>query len=411
MKILFINKYDITGGAGIIATRLQKSLQKQFQAECGAIVGIKNSNEKNVFCSRHNSAEIFVERGLNYLLNRLGIQYYWLPISTPEIRKRTLEFDPDIISLHNIHGGYFDTSLIVELSRIAPVVWTLHDMWAFTGNAAHTFEDTSWKEMKAGPGERHQFPQIGLPTGSWLLKRKKKIYRNSNLTIITPSEWLHNLASSSPVFTTKRVVHIPNGLDLSLFKPTKEASRALLNIPADAKVLMFTAEKLAGNEYKGGEDLIEILRQINSYSTETIYLLIVGKGNLQQLSELQNFDIHALGYVNDEHIMARCFSASDLFIYPTKADTLPNALIESIACSTPAVTYDIGGCGEIIKNEQNGYVLPPFNTRLFAERVIYVLQNAACQRRLSTRARTFAEERFSIESMSDAYYSLFKELV
>jgi len=411
MKILFINKYDITGGAGIIATRLQKALQKQFQAECGAIVGIKYSNEKNVFCSRRNSAEMFVERGLNYLLNRLGIQYCWLPISTPEIRKRTLEFDPDIISLHNIHGGYFDTSLLVELSRIAPIVWTLHDMWAFTGNVAHTFEDTSWKEMNAGPGERHQFPQIGLPTGFWLLKRKKKIYRNSNLTIVTPSKWLYNLASSSPVFTTKRIVHIPNGLDLSLFKPTKEASRALLNIPADAKVLMFTAEKLAGNEYKGGEDLIEILWQINDRSTEKIHLLIVGKGNLQQLSKLQNFDIHTLGYVNDEHTMARCFSASDLFIYPTKADTLPNALIESIACGTPAVTYDIGGCGEIIKNEQNGYVLPPFDTRLFAERVIYVLQDTERQRRLSTQARIFAEERFSIESMSGAYYSLFKELV
>jgi len=411
MKILFINKYDTTGGAAIIATRLQKALQKQFQAECEAIVAVKNSGEKNVFCSRHNSFEIFIERGLNYFLNRIGIQYCWLPISTPEIRKRAHEFNPDIISLHNIHGGYFDTSLLIELSRIAPIVWTLHDMWAFTGNAAHTFGDTSWKEMNAGPGERRQFPQIGLPTGSWLLKRKKVIYRNSNLTIVTPSEWLYHLASSSPVFTTKRIVHIPNGLDLSLFRPTKEASRAKLNIPADAKVLMFTAEKLAGNDYKGGEDLIEILRQINNRSTKTIHLLIVGKGNLRQLNELQNFDIHALGYVNDEHRMTQLFSASDLFIYPTKADTLPNALIESIACGTPAVTYDIGGCGEIIKNGQNGYVVPPFDTRLFAERIIYLLQDAECQHRLSIQARTFAEERFSIESMSDAYYSLFKELV
>ena len=411
MKVLFINKYDITGGAGIVATRLQHSLQKIFRIECRSIVGVKHSDEQNVFCSRKSTFKGIVERGLNIILNQMGIQYWWLPLSTPEIRKRTIDFSPDVISLHNIHGGYFDTSLLIELSRIAPIVWTLHDMWAFTGNAAHTFGDTAWRQMKACHGERHRFPRIGLPTGSWLLRRKKNIYQNSRLTIVTPSQWLFSQASTAPVFMSKEIVRIPNGIDLALFRPQKEEARRVLNIPQNASVLLFTAEKLTGNEYKGGERLIDILRIVNNKVTTKVHLLVVGKGNIRQLNEFKNLTVHAAGYIHDEKMMAHCYSASDLFVYPTQADTLPNALIESIACGTPAITNDIGGCGEIIKNGYNGYLVPPDATQLFAEHILTMIQDFENRQKYSIQTRSFAKKHFSLKSMAKAYYSLFEKVI
>lgn len=411
MKILFVNKYDTTGGAGIVATRLHRALEEEFQTEDRFIVGVKHSEDRNVYCSRRNAAGGVLERGLNYLLNRLGIQYCWLPISTPEIRKRTIEFDPDVISLHNLHGGYFDTSLLVELSKVAPLVWTLHDMWAFTGNAAHTFGDESWKELKAGLGEHRRFPTIGLPTGTLLLKRKKQIYQNADLTIVTPSRWLKALAQQAPVFQSKRIVHIANGVDVRVFHPHRSEARAVLQIPSGAVVLMFAAEKLEKSEFKGGHDLVEILQHIHSHSLRTIHLLILGQGSIRELQDLEKFVVHQMGYVDNEQTVAHCFAAADLLIYPTKADTLPNALIESIASGTPAIAFDVGGCGEIIHNDYNGQLITSFDTRLFAERTIALINDADRLRNYAVEARSFAEHSFSLPSMARAYYSLFKEVI
>ncbi len=86
--------------------------------------------------------------------------------------RHTQAYQPDVISLHNIHGGYFDATLLPRLSAIAPIVWTLHDMWAITGNAAHTFGDTSWKSGMAGKGEHKRAPAMGLPTGNYLYKKE-----------------------------------------------------------------------------------------------------------------------------------------------------------------------------------------------------------------------------------------------
>jgi hypothetical protein len=91
------------------------------------------------------------------------------------------------------------------------------------------------------------YPAIGFNTGQWLLKRKKKIYQRSRLTIVCPSKWLFNLAEQSPVFQGKRVQHINNGVDLNVFRPhDKTTARARLGVPDADRVIMFSAEHLNG---------------------------------------------------------------------------------------------------------------------------------------------------------------------
>lgn len=410
MKILFVNKYDTTGGAGIVAHRLHQELEQTFSTENSFIVGIKRSNNPRVFCSRNNLVETFIERGLNVVLNLAGLQYVYFPFSTSSILRKARELKPDVISLHNIHGGYFETSLLIELSRIAPIVWTLHDMWAFTGNAAHTFGNDSWRVMKAGPDERRSFPQIGLPTGSWLLKRKKDIYQRSDLTVVTPSQWLRTLAQQAPVFESKKIVSISNGIDLGVFHPSGALSREQFHLPQHAKVLMFTAEKMK-NEFKGGKSLLTVLQRINDLTEEPIHVLIVGQGKMKEVEALKKLVVRNAGYIADELSMARYFSAADVFIYPTRADTLPNALIESIACGTPCVTFDIGGCTEVIRHNFNGYVTQPFDAEAFARHTIALLKNPLKKKYFSQNARRSAEEKFSLASMARKYFELFTEVV
>jgi len=412
LKILFINISDIIGGAAIAARRLGKGLEKYHSTENIFVVRTKKTTEENVFATRRNQFEQVSERWFNIASNLLGLQYQYLPFSPKVILQKTLEFKPDVISLHNTIGGYFSTSLLIELSKIAPVVWTLHDMWAFTGNAAYTFGDTSWKEMKNSKSNTHTFPFIGINTGGMLLRQKKRIYSKSDLTIVTPSDWLCSLAKESPVFEGKDVHHIFNGIDLELFSPKPKAGiRKKLNIPPEAKVIMFSAEKLKNNARKGLGDLMKILRVINGRTDSKVHLLMLGEGMPEGLEEFNNFYVHPTGYVQDEAKMAEYLSCSDVFVFPSRADNLPNVLVESIASGTPAVTFDIGGCGEIIKNDVSGCLIEPFNIEKFAEETLRLLSSDEKLKELSLSSRKFAEGNFSLKSMSDNYYRLFERKI
>lgn len=412
MKTLFINKYDIFGGAAKAAFRLNLGLRKYLNYENYFLVGIKKSNLDYVFETRKSGFENFVERGINLVSNKLGLQYKWFPFSTSRIVSIVDELRPNIISLHNIHGGYFKTSLIKELSRYAPIVWTLHDMWAFTANAAYTLGDDSWKSLKAGQNEKKYFPQIGLNTGRWLLKSKKNFYEDSNLTIICPSRWLYSLAKQSPVFSKNRILTIANGIDLEIFRPhDMQKSRNELNIPLDAKVISFVAEKIYQSQFKGGRNLISILEGLNSNVNDKIHVIIIGQGSNIELLKFTKLIIYSTGYIDSDELISKYLSASNIFIFPTLADNLPNTLIEACACGTPCITFDIGGCGEIVENDYNGFLIEPFNVQKFVEKTLLLLGNLEKQKLFSTNCIIKATINFSIKKMSERYNELFQELL
>ena len=412
MKILFINKNEITGGAGIAAYRLHCGLQDYYSTDNYFIVGSKKTENEKVFLSRKKGWQTFFERGTNYFMNRIGRQYSFFPFSSSNILRYAKEIKPDVISLHNILGGYFKTSLLIELSEIAPIIWTIHDMWAMTGNAAHAFGDESFLEMKAFKGERKHYPSIGINNGNKLLQRKKEIYSKANFSVVCPSEWLAAYARRSPVFEGKQVSQIFNGVDLNTFcVKDKAALRKKYYISEDAKVIIFSAENLKFSEFKGGKSLIRILESINSLSPFDIQLIVIGKGNLQNLTHLEHFNIIQTGYIQSEEKMADYLCLSDVLLYPTKADNLPNVLIESIACGTPAVTNDIGGCKEIIKDNFNGFIIDQNDDIAAAKKVIDLLSDQTLLSQFSSNARKYAVEHFDIKTMTDKYYHLFNDVL
>lgn len=418
MKVLFINFKDIEGGAAVAAYRLSKGLEVYHHTENYFIVAKKSSSDANIFPTLHkesetlNEIQVFIEFIVNRLTGKLGLQYQYFPFSTRFILKKTRELMPDIISLHNTHGGYFKTSLIKKLSKIAPITWTLHDMWSFTANAVHTFGDESWKHMRSGKGEKKIYPHIGIDTGKWLLKKKRVIYKKSDIYIVTPSWWLYNLAKQSPVFENKEIHRILHGLDLEVFKPKDKTScRRALSIPGDAKVLMFSSsDDLEKCRWKGGQLLKNLLTAIDSKVNHKIEILVLGKGQLSDLNHLENLNIHHIGYINSERFLTVLLSAADLFIYPTKADSLGLALVEAIACETPCVTFDVGGCVDVIREDVSGCLVKSFDTETFADKTIRLLNDKKRLNELSISSRKWAETHFSLKNMAGKYYDLFVKI-
>jgi glycosyltransferase involved in cell wall biosynthesis len=419
MKILFINTVDTEGGAAIAAYRLNKELEKSYGTENCMIVGKKVSNDANVFATHEHKSDTvretktFIEFLLNKIFNKLGLQYRCFPFSSRAIMKKARAFKPDIISLHNIHGGYFRTPLLKKLSKIAPIVWTLHDMWAFTANAAHTFGDESWKHLKKGKGEKNIYPFIGIDTGNWLIKRKKKIYKKSDIHLVTPSHWLYDLAKEAPVFEGKEVFHIWHGIDLDTFKKKDKAScRRALGIAEDAKVFMFaSADDLSKSRWKGGTLLTDILTAIDSKTNETIDILVLGRGQLEGLDHLKHLRIHQLGFLKSERFLPILFSAADMIIYPSRADSLGLVLVEGIACETPCITFRVGGCVDVVQDDVSGYLIEPFDIEAFAGKTLELLNDKEKLKEMSGKAREWAEKHFSLEDMGKKYYELFDSLL
>lgn len=416
MRVLFINHKDSIGGAAVAAYRLAGGLKKYHQVEYLFLVAEKTSSDSRVVPVLSSRSET-IDRTKRYIvflidriMNKLGLQYRYFPFVSRSILKRAHRFKPDIISLHNTHGGYFKTSLIRKLSRLAPVVWTLHDMWSFTANAAHTFGDESWKVMRGGKGEKQVYPHIGINTGKWLLRHKRRIYQNADLYPVAPSLWLQRLALQSPVFGGMDIAHIYHGIDLDFFRPLdKQACRRLLGIECTAPVLLFScSEDLFENPWKGGDLMIRILKELDSSLDEPVQLLLMGKGRLRFEKPLKKILTRYTGFHGDDHMVRLLINTSDVFIHPTRADTLPLVLIEAIACGLPCVSFDIGGCGEIVQNDVSGRLTEAFDVKAFVQAVLKLLENRKGLSDLSRSARKLAENRFPLKMMAKRYHELFE---
>jgi glycosyltransferase involved in cell wall biosynthesis len=286
-------------------------------------------------------------------------------------------------------------------------------MWSFTGNASHTFGNMSWKEMKNDPQLKKIPPSIGINTGAFLLRQKKRVYAQSRLSIVTPSKWLYDLATQSPVFSGKKIYQVYNGIDPEIFFPgNKQQVRQKLKIEPEAPVIIFMSHFLTrNNPWKGGNDLLEILGRINRSATRKITLLMLGEGTHHDLASFSNLDIVYTGYLHSDAAVRECLQAADLFIYPTRADNLPNVLVESIACGTPCITFDIGGNAEIVRHGFNGIIIAPFNFDAFAKEALALLHDETKRRQFSSGCITVTQENFLLDKMVREYNRIFEEAI
>ena len=146
-------------------------------------------------------------------------------------------------------------------------------------------------------------------------------------------------------------------------------------------------------------------------SIKTIHIVLIGKGNVPGFSGFRNLHFHPTGYVHDEQEMIRLINLADLLLFPSQADNLPNVLIEAIACGVPAVTFDIGGCKEIVRDMDNGYVVQPFDAEAFAGKTLHLLEDRDRLLSFSKSGRAIAEKEFSLEHMAHHYYMLFQQIL
>lgn len=412
MRVALLSTYDTEGGASRAAYRLHDAL-RTASIDSAMVVGEKKSMDRHVY----GPADKF-GKGLSLLrpeADKLPLLLYpkkrpgawslaWFP---HRIEQRVARYQPDLIHLHWVGFGYMP---VQEMRRFkVPVIWTLHDMWPFTGGCHYSGECAGYV------GRCGHCPQLNssrkYDLSSWLHSRKTRLWQDIPLTIVSPSLWLAERARSSSLFAGRRIEVLPNAIDVNLYKPMeKRVARQLLNIPPDAQVIMFAAIDGRAEERKGYRYLKEALSMFSDGGQlKNVSLLAVGVGE----PDKQEFHlpVHYLGRVYDDMTMVAAYSAADVFVSPSTEDNLPNTVMEAMACGTPCVTFNLGGFPDLIKDGISGYLAPSFDPSELASGISRVLSDPSRHRLLSEAARAKVIASYDSSIIAGRHISLYQDVL
>jgi len=410
MKILIVNTSDINGGAARAAYRLHQSLlMKNIDSQM--LVLNKSSDDFTVLGPISK-----IEKVINKLkptLDSIPVKFYkektttlfsvsWL--FSKKIVDKINALKPDIVHLHWINGGMIR---IEDLPKIkAPIVWTLHDMWAFTGGCHYDDECGSYKENCGNCPvlNSHSVKDLSYK----ILNRKKRSYSKvQNLTVIGVSRWLTNCAAESKLFNSAKTINLPNPIDTLKFKPTNQTlSRELWNLPKNKKLILFGAMGSISDPRKGFDELSDAFKNIKKNDVEFV---VFGASTPVEPPDL-GCKTHYIGSLSDDISLITLYSAVDLMVVPSRQEAFGQTASESMACGTPVVTFRHTGLVDIVDHKKNGYLAKPFDTVDLANGIEWVLDNDKYDE-LCFDARDKVIREFDSKVVAEKYIKLYNEII
>lgn len=414
MKILMVNTSD-KGGAANSCLRLHKGLIIR-NIESKILLKYKFKNHFNTFAFyTKRTKSILLQKLLNKLKRKLfkltsdtekflvsrnpQLEMFSFPSSDTNIINTNLYREADIINLHWV-ANFVDFETFFE-KNTKPVIWTLHDMNAFTGG--EHYQEEYMGIDNSGHPKRRQVGEYEKRVSAKNLSLKMEALKNiKNLTIVAPSLWLVNEAKKSKLFQNREVLHIPYGIDKKNFAPRdKSFARDLLGIPKDKKVILFVAESI-NNSRKGFIYLREAFKKL---SIPDVTLCAIGSTNGELTQEVDN--LIDLGSIDDERLMSVAYSSADVFVIPSLMDNLPNTVLESLMCGTPVIGFPVGGITDMIKSGINGYLAEDISVDSLLDTLVDFLHGKDTFDRDLIRENAVLE--YDLDIQASKYESLFKE--
>jgi glycosyltransferase involved in cell wall biosynthesis len=307
----------------------------------------------------------------------------------------------------NLHWTCRAMLRIEDLPRISkPIVWTLHDMWPFTGGCHCDVGCTRYEAQCGNCPVLGRSGEADLSRRVW--SRKHKAYAEADITLVAPSRWMAAKARKSRLFRDRNIHVIFNGLDLDIFKPVdRQQARRNLHLPEARLLLLFGAMDSIVIPGKGFDLLAAALAKLPASWQRRIDLVVFGATGPGE-TKLGDFKSHFLGYVYDDRRLAEIYASADAMVTPSRQDNLPCTVSESLACGTPVVAFDVGGIPEMIEHKVSGYLAEAFDTDDLARGIEYVLEQQQLNDQMHKAARKRAVENFSDREMSQKYMSLYE---
>ncbi len=395
MKILIIGTTDKLGGAAKVSWEIKTALENEGN-QVSMFVADKISDDPNVKII----PRIKWRKILGFLLSSEDfIKTDWI-LNTKEFK------EADIIHCHNLHGRFFNLLTLQKMSKIKPVVWTLHDEWAITPHCACTFETNKMKNGLFICPSINTPPRLLWDNTRFLSWRKNSLYQKINLHIVVPSKWLKERVQKT--LLVKQNIHlIHNGIDTNIFKPFyKKEARKKLNLPENKKIILFLADNSKNSPWKGWEYANKILKKYEDRND----ILFLNIGNPEDIESYKN--IKFIKHINDPNIVSLYYNSSDIFLFTSIAENFPLVILEAMACGLPIVSFDVGGVKEVLEHKKNGYIANYKNSESLKKGLDYVLSlNYKELEILKKNSSEKIKTNFDTKQMTDIYIELYKDII
>lgn len=406
MKILHLSHSDNSGGAAKAAFRIHQGI-------------LKAGHKSTMWVSRSERLDPSVHEPKGYLSNlktqmrseasrllcrkqirKTGV-FHSLSIFPSAWPKLINASDADVVNLHWINAEMLSVKDISKIKK--PIVWTLHDMWAFSG-AEHLSYEERWSEGYVNKPN-------GILSWDWnrsVWKRKKRHWKKP-LHIVTPSIWMSECVSKSPLMDGWPRKVIPNCLDTIFWQAfDKDSARKLLQLPLDKPLLCFGSFGENGSFHKGADLLRAALEKLE-YRIPELEIVVFGNSITK---ERLGTDIptHYLGQLQDDYSMRALYTASDAIAVPSRNESFGQVASEAMACSRPVICFDTCGLKDIVDHKVNGYLARNFDTSDFAKGILWVLCNEKSES-LSSAARNKVLKQFSEKIVAQQYLDIYQDAI
>jgi glycosyltransferase involved in cell wall biosynthesis len=413
MKILVIGESDSYGGAARATYRLHQSL---LQAGFDSTLLVQQ--KKRLDGLRVNGPQGLVKKAIatiNPYLDQIplsivrqdeNIFFSTGLLSISLLNGLIKRIQPDVIHLNWVCKGAISINDLGNLD--APIVWTLHDSWPFTGGC-HTITNCDKYLSKCGccPALNSS---IDNDLSAFLFRKKSHAYRKiKKLTIVGVSQWISELARNSSLLGKRKVVTIPNTIDIETYKPiSKNWAKDVLNVDVQRKVVLFGGMSALEDKNKGFQELIVALTQL-SLACSDILLIVFGSAKPENKLSVP-FDVQYLGQLHDDISLNIAYCAADVVVVPSKQESFGQTASEAMSCGTPVVAFATSGLLDIVDHKINGYLATPNDISDLAYGIEWVLQNPNYEA-ISLASRDKVVKEFSYEVVANKYISLYEKLL
>ncbi len=409
MRVCLLNTYDRQGGAARACLRLYQGL-RGAGADATLLVREKSDGDAAV-----RAVGGVIAGRVRDLLDYLPLKLY--PHRQPHNFSRArmpsrvcaevIRLSPDIVHLHWIPQGLVSIEALAGFR--APIVWTLHDSWPFTGGCHLPGECRRFEERCGSCPVLGSDRQADLSLSVW--ERKRRCYPLKRMTIVAPSRWMADRVQASSLLRDCPVEVISNGVDIKMYSPgDRAAARNALGLPQDRNIILFGAKNAYTDHNKGFDLLCSALEQFSPDMKARTTLVAFGDSPRNRRS-LPEFDVIERGVIDDEATLVALYRSANLLALPSRQENLPNVTSEAMACGLPCVAFTVGGVPEQIRHRENSCLVEAFDTDAFAAEIATLLQNEELCRTMALRAMRDAELNYSVELVVKQHLELYRRIV
>jgi glycosyltransferase involved in cell wall biosynthesis len=412
MRVIHVSPTDIDGGAAKGSYNLHRGLLKAG-VDSMVLVQRKYSDDPTVIPLNGARSDIYdrVRARLDHLpLALAGWRQQswwtvgWLPFDISPVLAR---LKPDVVQFHWAGRG---AAVIESMKRLRRyhIVWTLRDMWPLTGGCHYSCGCEKFlTECSNCPDLRRNFP---IDLARWQWQRKYRSRQGLPVTYVALSNWLADYARRSPLVHGNEVTVIPSGIDTSTYAPMDKAkARALWELPADKRIVLFGAVKVSSDHRKGFAYLQEALNRLAAKDgSENLMLVVFGSDVVGVNTSLE---ARTVGWVGDDEALAQLYACADVMVVPSLQENLGKTAIEALACGVPVVAFRNTGMPDIVDHRVNGYLARDLSAEDLAEGIAWCLEQSAESNQLSVSARSKAMRCFDVTQMTARHINLYQRLL